>query len=508
MKKQTRRDFIKHSAIGGIAATACLPGLRMTASGAASVDGMEAKRTHTLRREIPVGDAYDLIVAGGGPAGASAAVCAARLGAKVLLVEATGCLGGIGTSGLVTAFDPMSDGEQLLVGGLMKEIAGTLYSRGCLCPGVTPDIYSRRMHFWTPFQVEGYKLLLDELVTAAGVEVRFFTHVIDADADTGQGKVEGIVLNNIEGYQYVTAKTFVDGTGNGVLSQLCGASYQDAGTDTPNIMPATLMSLFSAINWEEFSKGSQADSLQKALADGHFTQHDRHLPGMFRVNRTTANLNGGHMFNLNALRCKDLTDGMMRGRRLVQEYYSFYRKYMPGCENMELITTAAIAGIRESRRVTGEYELNIDDYIARRKFSDQIGVFCKFIDIHPYDTSEEEWDRFRLESGEDLANNSHIVTRYKKGEHFGIPYGILVPKGWANLWVAGRCASADVKVQGSIRVQPACSMMGQAAGTAAVQSIKTGRPASDLNTEELVKTLRKAGANLPQETLSSEMTRS
>jgi hypothetical protein len=363
------------------------------------------------------------------------------------------------------------------------------------------------MNLWTPFQVEGYKLLLDELATDSGVHVQFFTHVIDADADSGQGKVNGIILNNIEGYRYVTAKTFIDGTGDGVLSQLCGAAYQDAGIDTPHIMPATQMSLFSAINFDEYFKGNQYDSLQKALADGHFTQHDRLLPGMFRVNRTTANLNGGHMFNLNALRCKDLTDGMMLGRRLVQEYYDFYRKYMPGCENMELVTTAAIAGIRESRRVTGEYELNINDYIARRTFPDQIGIFCKFVDIHPYDTSEQEWERFRSESGQYLANNSQIVTRYKKGEYFGLPYGILVPKGWENLWVAGRCASADVKVQGSIRVQPACSMMGQAAGTAAVQSIRTGRPANDLNTEELVKTLREAGANLPQKTLSPRMTR-
>ncbi|MDR0430589.1 MAG: FAD-dependent oxidoreductase [Tannerellaceae bacterium] len=497
-----RRTFVRKTGLLSLAAG--ISSIGSTAS--TNNEQIPQGETFHFKREIPVGDTYDLIVAGGGPAGASAAICAARLGVKVLLVEATGCLGGIGTSGLVTAFDPMSDGEQLLVGGLMKEIVNTLYLRGCLCPDVTPDIYSKRMHFWTPFQVEGYKLLLDELVAAAGVEVQFFTHVIDADADVGQGKVRGVILNNVEGYRYVTAKTFVDGTGNGVLSQLCGASYQDAGIDTPNIMPATLMSLFSAINFEEYYKGNQYESLQKALADGHFTQHDRLLPGMFRVNRTTANLNGGHMFNLNALRCKDLTDGMMLGRRLVQEYYAFYKKYMPGCENMELITTAAIAGIRESRRVMGEYELNIDDYIARRKFPDQIGVFCKFVDIHPYDTSEEEWERFRSESGQYLANNNHIVTRYKKGESFGIPYGILVPKGWTNLWVAGRCASADVKVQGSIRVQPSCSMMGQAAGTAAVQSIKTGRPANDLNTEKLVETLRKAGANLPQKTLSSKMT--
>jgi len=97
--------------------------------------------------------------------------------------------------------------------------------------------------------------------------------------------------------------------------------------------------------------------------------------------------------------------------------------------------------------------------------------------------------------------------KLKEGECFGIPYSVLVPKGWKNLWVAGRCVSADVKVQGSIRVQPAASMMGQAAGTAAVQFLKTGQPACDLNTETLVETLREAGAYLPQESLSSKMTR-
>ena len=97
--------------------------------------------------------------------------------------------------------------------------------------------------------------------------------------------------------------------------------------------------------------------------------------------------------------------------------------------------------------------------------------------------------------------------KLKDGEHFGIPYSIIVPKGWKNLWVAGRCNSSDVKVHGSIRVQPAASMMGQAAGTAAVQSIGTKKPAFDIDTEKLVMTLRNNGAYFPQQELSKEMTR-
>jgi hypothetical protein len=156
-------------------------------------------------------------------------------------------------------------------------------------------------------------------------------------------------------------------------------------------------------------------------------------------------------------------------------------------------------GVRESRRIVGEYELNFDDYMARRQFPDQIGVYNKTVDIHPYDCSKEEFERFSREFLRD--------GRLKEGECVGIPYSILVPKGWANLWVAGRCSSSDVKVHGSIRVQPAAAMMGQAVGTAAVQSVRTGQPACDLNTAELVQTLRDAGAYLPQKGLSKTMTR-
>jgi hypothetical protein len=143
--------------------------------------------------------------------------------------------------------------------------------------------------------------------------------------------------------------------------------------------------------------------------------------------------------------------------------------------------------------------------MARRQFPDQIAVFNKFVDIHPYDTSREEYDRLVRES---LGTGEASGTdRINPGECFGLPYSILVPKGWENLWVAGRCNSSDVKVHGSIRVMPPAAMMGQAAGTAAVQSIKTGQPACDLNTKQLVETLRANNANLPQKELSEKMTR-
>lgn len=457
--------------------------------------------TYSLRRDIPVGEAYDLVVAGGGPGGSAAAICAARLGAKVLLVEATGCLGGMGTSGLVCAFDPMADGEKMLVGGFMRELVETLYARGFLKPGIDPDSWRKKYHCWTPFSAEGMKLVLDEKAVEAGVDVRFFSKVIDADAQGNH--VNGVILSSVEGYAYIPAKTFVDATGDAVLSKLCGAAYREAGRDTEHIMPSTLAALFSDVDWSKEALRTQTPHgvqlIEEEYAAGNFLQCDRHLVGISRIGQTIGYLNGGHIFGLRAANVRDLTQGMMLGRKIARDNERFLKKYSPNCEHMELVATAGVMGVRESRRIVGEYELCFDDYMARRQFPDQIGVFNKFVDIHPYDCSREEYDR--------LVREAFGTDRLNVGECFGMPYGILVPKGFDNLWVAGRCNSSDVKVHGSIRVMPACSMMGQAVGTAAVQSIRTGQPACELDTEQLIVSLRGQGACLPQQTLSKQMTR-
>ena len=323
--------------------------------------------TYKLTREIPVDESFDILVAGGGPAGTAAAVCAARLGAKVLLAEATGCLGGMGTSGLVSTFGPVSDGKRMLVGGFMRELVRSMHQRGSLGPHVVPEFLHAQLNRWVPFKPEDLKRILDEMVQDAGVDVRFFTRVIDAEAE--DGRVDGAVISNVEGYRFVRAKAFIDATGDAALSDLCGAACKVILRDIDAVAPSTLCSLFAGVNWDDPAYGEDwrgidqvkafsKKQLQQAIADGHFTQADRFMPGMNKIGKHGAQLNGGHVFNLNGLSSRSLSDGMMFGRKLAVEYLEFFRKYVPGCEEIELLTTAPVMGVRDTRRIVGEFELD------------------------------------------------------------------------------------------------------------------------------------------------------
>ncbi len=401
------------------------------------------------QKELPVRLEADVVVAGGGASGVAAAVAAARMGKSVLLAEAGGALGGVGTSGLVPAFAPFDDGVNVLCAGIGMEIRRQV------------SVHVPTNTYWTPIDAEELKRTYDKVTMEAGVKVLFFTTVCDVLA--ADGHIEGVVLTSKTGLYAVKAKVFVDCTGDGTLNALGGGSFE-IGNEEGKTMPPTLCSQWAGVDKDAYWSNNIPAQLEKAIEDGVFTYADRHLSGMFVREGGVAGGNIGHIFDNDPLDEESLTKAMMWGRASMMEYVRFYREYIRGCENVRLVGTGAMLGIRESRRTVCDYMLSVSDYIARADFADEIGRYCYPVDIHIMNTKTDEMERFRQE---------YENMRYEKGESYGIPYRSLTAASWDNLLTAGRCMGTDRQMEASIRVMPGCFITGEAAGTAAALAADT-----------------------------------
>jgi len=431
-------------------------------------------KTIELRHET------DVFIAGGGPAGVAAACAAARQGASVFLAEAQGAFGGAGTTGLVPAFMPFGNGVDFLAGGIGREVFDALTEMGAPHEG---------LHSCVGIQAEQLKLVYDRMLTEAGVQ--FSLHTALMDVAVSDGHVQHVVLSAKSGLFAVKAKVYIDCTGDGDLCAWAGAPFE-LGNEDGLTMPATLCSLWANVDWSR-TAGRDAQALEKAFADGIFTQEDRHLPGMFRVtdeagNRNLGGGNIGHAFAVDATDERSLTTAMLWGRRYMAEYEKYYKEYLSGYEDMRLCATGAYLGVRESRRIMGDYVLNVDDFNNRASFEDEIGRFSYPVDIHIMTPDKAAYDTFHAE---------HRDMRYKDGESYGIPYRCLLPKNLTNVLVAGRCVSTDRPMQSSIRVMPGCYIMGQAVGVAAAMAGANGDVRA-VDVPVLQNRLRAMGAFLPK----------
>jgi ribulose 1,5-bisphosphate synthetase/thiazole synthase len=432
----------------------------------------------TYSRTLPVRHEVDVFVAGGGPAGVAAAMTAVRQGCRVFLAEAHSCFGGMGTAAMVPVFMTFTDGVNFLAEGIGREILAALAAEkgpGCSLPQ-------------NSIPAELLKRVYDRLVSAAGVEFTFQTTVVDVIA--GNGHVDQAVCWGKSGLFAVRARLFVDATGDGDLAAWAGAPYEK-GDAEGNLMPGTLCSLWADVDWAAFRAAGQEVQklLYKAFADGHFTVKDPHHPGMWPVGRHLAGGNIGHAFGLDSTDERSLTRHFLEARARLPEFESFYRRYVPGYANLELAGSGSLMGVRESRRILGDYVLNVEDFRARAVFPDEIGRYCYPVDIHPSKPDPQHYARFEKEFRETL--------RYGQGESYGIPYRCLTPRGLDNLLVAGRCLSADRAIQGSLRVMPGCYITGQAAGMAAALAVERGTDTRGFPVRELLSRLRALGAYLP-----------
>lgn len=427
------------------------------------------------KRSIPVTKEVDVCVIGGGPAGIAAAVTAARMGAKVFLAEKQQCFGGAATLVGVPAFMRFSDGEHFLSGGIGREVFDTLYG---------PEQDDTIIEF--SIQTEKLKRIYDDMMVESGADFLFDTSLVDVQ--TKDGTISAVILQGHENLFAVKAKTYIDCTGDGTLSVMAGAPWEK-GDEKGRMMPATLCSLWTNIDWNraivEIGLDPDNRKLSKAFADGVFSVKDTSLPGMWRMPEDMGGGNIGHVFGVDGTKEEDLTKGILDARKRMPEYEYYYTHYLEGYEKAFLVSTGANLGIRETRRIIGEYILNTEDYEKRASFDDEIGRYCYPIDLHP------------VEPGVAKTKYEEDYTKgYGKGNSYGIPYRCLLPKNTENLLVAGRCISTSREMNGSTRVMPCCFITGMAAGAAAAFSKDSNVRA--VSVSSLRRELRKRGAYLPE----------
>jgi hypothetical protein len=440
-----------------------------------------------LSRDVPVADEVDVLVCGGGPAGFCAAVAAARAGAKTLLVEQTNCLGGIATAGghnHICLYTCWGGGERV-VGGVPWEMV-----RGVVDAGF--GVYRRGN---ADFELEGLKLVLDGLAADAGV--RLLYHTLFADAIVQDGRIVGAYIQNKSGRQAVLAKRVVDTTGDADVAASAGAPWEIGRPSDGACQPASVMFLIGGVDWdrvqafrEESGDWKLQDVWKQAQDAGDMEPFQDRIMGWWwtPTRPDQVGVNFTHLVGVDCTRAESITAGTVEGRRQAHHMIPVFRKYVPGMEGCYLISTAALLGTRESRRIVGEYVLTDEDVVAQKTFDDAVCYGSFFIDVHNCTGPGMDGETWRPE----------------KGFRYQIPYRCIVPKEVDGLLVAGRCISVTHRALGSTRVMPQCGALGQAAGTAAALSIASGRPPRELDTAELRRRLRSGGAIVSEEDIVPE----
>ena len=409
----------------------------------------------------------DILVAGGGPGGLAAAVSAARNGADTLLIERYGFLGGMATAGLVNPFMTYWAGEEQIIGGILQEVIDRLTALGAYGKG------SR-----TAFDPEAFKFVADQMCADAGVKV--LLHSFLSDAAVSDSKIESIEIAGKSGKETLSAKVFIDGTGDADLAFLAGARCEKGRDEDGLMQPMTLNFRVCKVDMGRMpARGEEFNKLfDKAKAEGRLDCPRENVLLFFTTREGEVHFNQTRINRADGTSTEDLTRAEIEGRRQAWQFLEFLRRDVPGFEQAEILVSGSQVGVRETRRVMGEYVLTGDDVLSARKFDDCIARGSYSIDIHS------------------PTGAGTVIQRLKPGESYDIPYRCLVPLGIDNLLIAGRPISSTHEAHSSLRIMPICMAIGQAAGTAAALSLREGVTTRAVNTGLLQSTLRSQGANL------------
>lgn len=445
----------------------------------------------------------DLLVIGGGPSGVCAAVSAARLGMKVMLVDSGNCLGGMGTKGLVGPFMTCYDskGEEMIIRGLFEEVVDRLVAIG---GALHPSGIRQKTEFtaWiseghdhvTPFDPELLKVVYDHLCREAGVKVLynsvFAKPIMKGDA------ICGAFLLTPSGLEAARAKMVIDATGDGTVAFRAGAPCVFGDPESGRVQPSSLFFRMNNIDTDRLIAEVEPHLPEFRRVNGvsyrclHWRVAEAEAAGEWDLDRKSVNIwrsvekdqwvvNCTRIHGVDATDAENLSAAEEEGRRQVQELMHFFRKYVPGCEKATLMGTGSVMGIRESRHVHGDFVLPVQDLIDGVIPEDNILLSANSIDVH----------------GAMGGPAGGLYMPIKK-DKYGIPYRVLLPAGVKNLLLTGRCVSADSAAAGAIRVMPPAMALGQASGTAAALSIKNGIQPKDLDYGDLRDSLIKGGAYL------------
>lgn len=441
--------------------------------------------SYQIKKDIPVIAEADVLVIGGGPGGLGASVMAARAGAKVILVERYGVLGGMAAQGEVSPFMPnhvqtRDENGNILTNHTLDrpvyvEWINKMYSYlpekftekknsavACGCGDIPKDVSS---------------LAIEDLCLEAGVKILYHHTLADVRMDDDGHITEAIFLSK-SGFVAIRAKAFVDSTGDGDLSVLAGAPSEFGG-ESGYCQPMTTCFKIKGIDTSRIPEN--ADLQQRYLdakAKGEIDCPRENLLIFATLDRDSKHFNTTRIVMKSAVNGVELSEAELEGHRQVKEIFRWFQRTIPGYENAQLASIASHVGVRESRRILGLNYITREDFMKAAKFDDAIARCNYTIDIHnPLGTGTE-------------------IIRMDRTDFYEIPFGCIVPRNVKNLTVGSRCISVDHALHSSCRVMPPVASIGQAAGVAAAMSVQVGVDVCTLDGKEVRRKLVEMGAYL------------
>ncbi|OGA60396.1 MAG: hypothetical protein A2710_18115 [Burkholderiales bacterium RIFCSPHIGHO2_01_FULL_64_960] len=440
-------------------------------------------------RNIPLFGAFDVVVLGGGPAGIAAASAAARNGSRVLLVERYGFLGGMGTAAGVTNFCGLHANIHGEIQQVVHGVADDLLDRMRALDGLNEPHLVLGKTFAQAYDMSAFKCAADSLLLADGVQLLF--HALAAGVVKSEdGKLDAVLLETKSGRVAVRGRCFIDCSGDADLVHWAGVP-SEKGDESGQMLYPTLMFRVGEVDAAAAGEAWRTipTLMDDAQAAGEYSFPRRGAVVRpqkrayeWRVNVTQlTNEDGSATDGTDAA---SLSSGEVLGRRQIVDYLLFLREKVPGFNNAYVLDIAPQIGIRETRRLIGEYMLTAEDVLTCADFEDSIGVNGWPLEKHVAGDVKWEWPPIPESRG------------YNQ-----LPYRMLLPKrstvhGVDNLLVAGRCASMTHDGQSAARVTGACFVMGQAAGTAAAIALSTGTSVHEIDRAELQRRLAAQGAYL------------